>query len=55
MNDSKIEVVLNVKKEDLELLKKYGYDFKRNFECLVVEVANGIRNEEKRNERKVNN
>lgn len=52
MKEIDLWIFVTLKEEDYDLLEKYGYDFEKNFACLVSEVADGIRRAEKRKERK---
>ena len=46
------QFVLRVSDEDYEICKRYGFDFNKNFEEMIREVANELREAEKEKESK---
>ena len=43
------QFVLKVSDEDYEICKRYGFDFNKNFEEMIKEVARELREGEDRN------
>ena len=46
------QFVLQIKDEDYEICKRYGFDFNKNFEEMIKEVAKELRESEFANKKK---